>query len=63
MPTKRTFMKFGRGLAFAAVGSALLFVTDHLADIGLPPALYAAAVPLVAFAFRYFRGLAGNEPT
>lgn len=61
MPTKRTGLKFLRGLAFAVVGTGLVFVDRNTKDL-VDPTVYPFIVPIIAFGYRWYRGATGKEP-
>lgn len=62
MPTKRTWIKFGRGCLLALGAAGIVFVGDNLADLNMPAELTPFAVALLGFVYRWVRGLQGNEP-
>ena len=62
IPTRRTFMKFGRDLAVAIAVAVGVFVTDHAIDLGLSPEVTAIVVAIVLGLLRTARGWAGREP-
>ena len=61
--SKRSLLKFARDFAVAVGGFALAWLSAHVADLGLDPAVAAlVAGPLSLLAFRLGRGAAGKEP-
>lgn len=62
VPSRRTAQKAGREATTALVGFAIAYMVANKADIGITPEI-AVAIPVVMqFAWRWIRGLSGNEP-
>ena len=64
LPSKRTFLKLGRGAILAAAAGAFAFITgpDGLDAMNLNPSVAVFLVPVVGFVYRWFRGLLDKEP-
>lgn len=55
VPSKRTWLKFARDVGFAAAAAVVLYVANHLADLGVTPELAVAVSPVLFIIYRYLR--------
>jgi hypothetical protein len=62
LPTRRTLLKFGRGMLFAGIAAALSFALDNAASLDLGETGTLVLLPIIGFAYRWARGQAGKEP-
>lgn len=62
LPTRRTLLKFGRGLLLAVAAVSISWALDHAADLELGTQGTAVLVAVLGLAYRWVRGLSGKEP-
>lgn len=51
----RSLRKAGRDLLVTVAGSALLFIADNVASLGLPPEVVAFVGPMALLVYRLLR--------
>jgi len=58
----RSLQKFGRDLLMAALAGAVVYFTDHVADLGMSPELAPIVTAAVLLGYRAVRGYMGYDP-
>lgn len=58
----RSLKKFGRDLAMAALAGAVVYFTDHVADLGMSPEAAPVVTAAVLLGYRSIRKAMGYDP-